>query len=619
MWHGWNEPPAEMRELRAGPVSCLLDGIDLRYVRHGDSEVVRRLFVAIRDAAWGTVAPHVRDLEVEDGGDSFRVSFEALHEAGELGFRWRGLLAGRADGVLECRMDGAAETDCRYCRIGFCILHPRELAGSRYRARGPTGEIEGTLPETIGVQRFADGTLWPLFPSYDSLELAGVQFEFDGDLFEMEDQRNWTDASFKTYSTPITLGWPHAATAGQAFVQSLRLSSTRGAASRGTGDPIRIELDRQPVGPLPAFGLGMASDGGRLDAREAELIAALRPAHLRADLDLAGDSWRAELARAIEAARQTSAALELAVFLGEDALDALADALSDDVRLARVLVFRHDEPITSTRWARVVRERLAVPIAGGTDGWFADLNRHRPELDGLDALVYSICGTVHADDDTSLLETPAAQGDTVRSARTFADGREIVVSAVTIRPRSWPFGDAADPRGLPFDVDQRQCALAGAAWTASSAKHLAEAGAGSVTYFETAGWRGVLERGDGAPDPGRFSSRPGAAFPLYHVLADLGEWRGGQVVPTASSSPLVVEALAVREEGRLHVHAANLTPHPRRCILEGLSGKRISIRALDDESFLRAGDDPLAFRAERSDLESDELELAPYAVVRIDA
>src|SRR5262249_38949073 len=224
MWHGRNEPPTEMRELRAGTLSCLLDGIDLRYVCNGDDELVRRLFVAVRDEAWGTVAPQIRDLQVEDGGDSFCVSFDALHESGELRFRWRGLLAGTADGVLECRMDGRAGTDFRFCRIGFCVLHPRELAGSRYRAHGPNGEVAGTLPAAIGVKGFAEGTLWPLFPSYDRIELGGARFEFEGDLFEMEDQRNWTDASFKTYSTPITLGWPHEAAAGQTIVQSVRLS-----------------------------------------------------------------------------------------------------------------------------------------------------------------------------------------------------------------------------------------------------------------------------------------------------------------------------------------------------------------------------------------------------------
>ena len=31
---------------------------------------------------------------------------------------------------------------------------------------------------------------------------------FDGDIFEMEDQRNWTDASYKIYSTPLRLPFP---------------------------------------------------------------------------------------------------------------------------------------------------------------------------------------------------------------------------------------------------------------------------------------------------------------------------------------------------------------------------------------------------------------------------
>lgn len=35
-----------------------------------------------------------------------------------------------------------------------------------------------------------------------SIAYAGVISEFEGDVFEMEDQRNWTDASYKTYCTP---------------------------------------------------------------------------------------------------------------------------------------------------------------------------------------------------------------------------------------------------------------------------------------------------------------------------------------------------------------------------------------------------------------------------------
>ena len=32
------------------------------------------------DECWGTIPPQISDLEVEEGPDSFRVSFEALHE-----------------------------------------------------------------------------------------------------------------------------------------------------------------------------------------------------------------------------------------------------------------------------------------------------------------------------------------------------------------------------------------------------------------------------------------------------------------------------------------------------------------------------------------------------------
>jgi D-apionolactonase len=35
-----------------------------------------------------------------------------------------------------------------------------------------------------------------------------VTCRMEGDTFEMEDQRNWTDASFKTYCTPLAEPFP---------------------------------------------------------------------------------------------------------------------------------------------------------------------------------------------------------------------------------------------------------------------------------------------------------------------------------------------------------------------------------------------------------------------------
>src|SRR5439155_14082870 len=136
-WYGRDEPPVETRELRAGPLTAVLEGIDLRYVRVGEMEIVRRLFVAIRDDSWATIPPRIANLEVEAGADSFRVSFDASHEAGPLRFRWHGELTGGSDGSVECSLDGLAEADFDYNRIGFCILHPRQYAVRLYRAHTP--------------------------------------------------------------------------------------------------------------------------------------------------------------------------------------------------------------------------------------------------------------------------------------------------------------------------------------------------------------------------------------------------------------------------------------------------------------------------------------------------
>ena len=92
--HGSAAPIAEMRSLRAGPVTMLLDGVDLRYLRLGDTELVRRVYVAVRDVDWDTVPGTVSGLEVEQGDTSFRVEFDARHARREIDFSWHGTITG---------------------------------------------------------------------------------------------------------------------------------------------------------------------------------------------------------------------------------------------------------------------------------------------------------------------------------------------------------------------------------------------------------------------------------------------------------------------------------------------------------------------------------------------
>lgn len=665
LWYGRAAAPVETRHLTAGPVTADLVGVDLRHIRFGPIEVVQRIYIAVRDGAWNSIPAAYTDLRLDIGDDHFEVDFIARHDYQDLHFSWHGRITGTADGAISYTMDGVAHAGFPYNKIGFNIHHPlRGSIGRPYRAHTPKGLIAGTLPVLIEPQRVENGLLTALFPAHDALAIdmeddVTVRFAFDGDLFEMQDHRNWTDANFKTYGTPMSIPTPLHARDGQALRQTVTISvagtgqragerrmpeislSEASQAVASSMRESRVEIGRPLGRVLPPIGAMTASHGGALSAREVDLLRPLRLDHLRVDLRLADPAYRETLVRAATAAAALGTALEAALLVRDDAagdttLTAFAALLrSLPVPLTRVLVFadaterRATAGSTSADLMRRARAALreaipTVPLIGGTNLFFAELNRDRPDIAAMDAVVYSINPQAHACDDTSLVENLPAQADTVAMARTFCGDRPIVISPVTFIGRAGPYAAGPpEPAGLPGNVDVRQASLFGAGWTAGSVKYLAESGVAALTYYETTGWLGLIERDAGSPLPDRFPSRPGAVFPLYHVFADLAEWKGGELVELRASNPLAVDGLALCVDGVLHALVANLGDSPRTVTVGPFDGARVRVRLLDEDSAPLAMADPNRFRVAGAPHEIRDraltLALPPYAVARIDA
>jgi hypothetical protein len=643
--HGSDAPLPELWALRAGPARVLLDGIDVRYVRLGRTELVRRIYVAVRDRNWNTVPGEVAGLEVDERADSFDVRFSVRHRAPDIDFSWQGTIAGDADGRITYSLDGVAERELQYNRIGICVHHPwRETAGAPFRARTPDGEIEGTFPDLIGRQLVVDAKILALFPAYDRLDVSlpgggSLELEFQGDLWETEDHRNWTDANFKTYSTPLALGFPHDLAEGQTLAQRVTVTPRDvEASSEVEGGATRLTIGEPTGTTVPAIGLGLDGDGHEPTGREVELMRALGPAHLRVELRLDGGDWRDVLLSAQETARRIGTHLLVSLHLRPehaDRLPAVAEALAAGPEVDDVLVIllggrtSTPEETTPPELVDLVRGALGstlpgASIGGGTEIYFTEINRTRPKADDWDSVCFSITPQIHAFTDLDLVENLDAQGENVRSAQALAPGKRIVVSPITIRRRVNFHATAPEPDPgpgeLPDAVDVRQPSLLGAAWTAGSLKYMCEAGAAAVTYYESTGWRGVLEREEGSALPALFHSSPGQVFPLYHPLADVASWRGGEVVRVDSEDPLVAVGLAVRAEGTLSLLVANLTPASQDVVvpLEGT----YRLRRLSASNAVEACAEPESFRASGEDVSSNgelQLRLEPYEVVRADA
>ena len=371
-----------------------------------------------------------------------------------------------------------------------------------------------------------------------------VRLDFEGELFEMEDQRNWTDASFKTYSTPTSLPWPSRLDAGAVVRHVIAITPIRpgptpqlgAAAQNGRPRETRrvprvdlIEIRNRAAGTMPTIGTGAAPPDVDLTPAILDAGRTLRLAHLRETL-LAADPGAGErLSAVLQQAEDIDAGLEIGVVSRPDdpALEPLIRTLAAaTVPVARVLAFdpdRHSSPRQLLASVREIATRvgLRAPIGGGSRGYFEHLNVDPPPHDLIDVVSYPLNPQVHAFDEASIMETLAALPATVETARSISGCDVVAVGPATLAPLFNPDvvgPDQPDPPGaLPRRYDRRQETLFAAAWTLGCLEALVSSSVASVTVHELAGWGGLIAANQkGMPSPTRSSGRP---YPVFHVLA----------------------------------------------------------------------------------------------------
>jgi D-apionolactonase len=535
--------------ISVGALSAEVEGADLVSVRWGAAEIASRIQVTVRDGGWGTVPAAVRDLRVDRGTDGLTARIEARHEDRDVAFGWTGVVEMRA-GEFSFALEGRALREFGYRRVGLCVLHPwRTYVGGRYRATSSEGAAVGAFPHEIAPQPFVGGSYRPMIEAFSELHVElqdgiALVMRLEGDLFELEDQRNWSDASFKTYATPLARSVPRTMRSGELVRQRVTLR-VAGPATKPEEDdgPTTIRIGKPAGAKMPPVGVMLPPEP--VPAGTIESFRALAPAHVRGEL-LSPDAEA--LARLAERASEIGAPLELALVVDEDAdVSLLAPALREAF-LARLLVHLRSGATIPGEVVTTVREQLGsaiagVPVAGGTWSHFSELNRSHPDRVGIDEVAFSISPQVHAFDERSMMETLEIQAQIVRGARVFSGQLPIVVSPVSLKPHE-PGRREIDPRSAqPF----------GAAWTLGSLAALVPSRVGSLTY------------------------EPNGLSPAAISM------RGSDVLDVASSRPREVAALALRSERGATLFLANLTPLPRavdageRIELEGYGTTRLDL------------------------------------------
>ncbi len=560
----------------------------LRRVIVDGCEVIRAIYGAVRDQNWNTAEQEILVSRIETGDDFFRLEFQAECFAPEIVFRWNGTIEGKA-GTLSFRFAGEAKSTFKKNRIGLCLLHPiRECAGKRCLVR-ETGNswAEAEFPAFISPHQPFKGLGEMTWEPASNLEATVT---FAGEVFETEDQRNWTDASFKTYCTPLERPFPAEIEAGtqvdQRITVELKRRTGQPTISNGAAQEV-IFVSAQAERSLPSLGISTGSSGAPLSKVECVRLGALNLDHLRVDFRFDDTEWHKSLEKATGDAGTIGVHIQAALFIsGEEDLCAFASAVDRQI-LQCCLVFHKHELTTSERWLEFASQVLpGVTIVGGTNAYFAELNRNRPTARFPAA--FSINPQVHAFDDLSLIENLEAQPETIYSARQFCLPA-LYVSPVTLRPRSNP--NATTPAvessdRLPSSVDPRQRTLFGAAWTVGSlARLLYVDGIESLTYYETIGWKGLMEAEQGSPLPDQFKSQSGEIYPVYHVFHALAHAK--TLFQVTNPVPQEIAVIGFRKKGAMHVLVANLRSQASIATLK-LPAEQVEVQVLGEHSLATA-------------------------------
>ncbi len=487
----------------------------LRYIKYKKVEIVRRIYTALRNHQWFTVPMRIQDEKILQLKNSFSIQYSAQYVLDDIDYEAQVFIQGNEDDTISFHFKGRANSDFQRNRIGICVHHPiKDCLGQSVLITNPNGDVEfASFPTHIEPD--------VLFQAIKKLcwktgrEVEAI-LEFEGDTFESEDQRNWTDNSFKTYSTPVVIPFPVLEHKGDTVEQKVTLSVNLKGVTEEEGFKEEDKTESRHLFPK----IGYARSNTPMTKEYIVLLRQILFDHYRVEIDF-GDDWIENLDQAYHEASLLNTRLELAVFFDDYIVEyeELKKRLTDQVRSLLLIpknASLHGPSVLDYIIPKMKTEFPFIKIGSGTVGHFVDINRNRMLDHRLDFVSYAMTPQAHLTDHNVLVENLEAQQYPIATIRSFSD-LPIYISPITLKSRDYP----------ALTVDERQHTQFIADWTTICLKYLA--GAEQITLFETIGNKGIIN--ENGPSP------------VYHLLQKISKFKPKFIIKKEVKNELELDAL----------------------------------------------------------------------------
>lgn len=551
-------PPRQ--RLLTGDFSAIFDQGALAHLSLRAHELIRLVYVAIRDPSWNTVPTVPLSVHLCSEAGYFFVKVKARATGSSLDLEWELVARGSTDGSLEMNFRARALRDCAFARIGLCLHFDAErFKAAPWEAENLTNSCSAQFPSAIHPQFLVNGVLQPCIPAFSRMritlgKLTSIALSLEGDQFEIEDQRNWTDATFKAYTTPLALGELHHLTTGETIEQKLHISCQAPTEPRPASQAVIQARALPPMERrhLPQLGAALPPISSCDQA-----IPSIQFSYWRVDIRTESDTEA--IASYIKKFHGTQG-VELVLHpdvVPDQKLDMLLSTVARCGSLMRVILLGGPESLPSPDKVLALKAKIKgiseeLPVGAGAPGAYADIARDLNDFSEVDFVSFPISPQAHVFDNLSIFETLPIQEQVVRAAIQRTAGGKVIVSPLTFGLQA--HSPQADSRlqGRDRRIDE-----IGAAWLGASLGRLAFGGANAVTL---------------APDLWMTPGPPTELTDLLQIYTGLGKVI---LQPFETDDPRRVFLFGAKKDNETTIFLINLTGDQQTLHLNGLIPKEL--------------------------------------------
>ena len=485
----------------------------IRNIRFEGVQLIDLLYTAIRPLDWSTLKADEYSADVQIIGNDCVITInESLASA--IVAKTEVILSSSNTFSVGYELKGLTEYQVSRWGVCFC-LNTADWMGSSVVSSGNTY----SLAQDISPQRVVDGVIQGLFPASNEMHFIApdkrnLKVVSIGKVLEAEDQRNWTDNTYKIYSGSLSEPFPFLTSAGSIWKQSVNFEV--GVHESVTTDATKILV--KEIEALPSIGLQFNHDSLLTPDDLEKAFILLEIDHLRINEE-------ALTSQKIATTAANGLILEAALLSSSDgdALKAEVLQLSERVPAgSRLLVQREGRQVVDA--ADLPKNSSLNSYIPGSDAFLVDLQSDQYNFGN--SVSYSMAPTVHSFDTETIFKTLYTQQESISFAQKFI-APQVFISPITFSMRGNPHSGHSRDQRLVYAEPEMALhirTIEGAAWTLGSIHSLASAGAFSGSWHELFGEYGLIYSESGSI---KFT-------PTFHAITALGAHHAHQITIATS-------------------------------------------------------------------------------------